>query len=221
MEIFKSIGNILFPERNICYFCKDYVEDEKKHICKSCINLIDFIHREIDFNSPYLQKIYYSVIYNRFIRENIHSFKFNGKNYLYKAFGDMLLQTIFKKELMKKIDMVAFVPIHRRKKAQRGYNQCELLARYVSTNIQKPLLRNNLIKVKNTKEQNKLGLLERRTNIKGSFKAIFPKDFAAKKILLIDDIITTGSTMEELSKILIENGAEKVYGLAITSSMKV
>lgn len=221
MEIFKSIGNFLFPEKNICLFCKDYVDDEGKHICKNCTDLIDFIHREIDFNSPYLQKIYYSVVYNRFIRENIHSFKFNGKNYMYKAFGDMLLQTIYNKELIKKIDIVAFVPMHRSKKAKRGYNQCELLAKYVSKAIEKPLLKNSLIKIKNTKEQNKLGMLERRTNLKGAFKAIYPKAFAAKEILLIDDIITTGATMEEISKVLIESGAKKVYGLAITSSMKI
>lgn len=221
MGIFKSLANLLFPEEDICFFCKSHIEDKKRHICRSCMALIEFAHREVDLKTPYIHKAYYSAIYNRFLRENIHSFKFEGKSYLYKAFGDILLKTIYERELGKKVDVITFVPMHRIKKAQRGYNQCELLAQYLSNNIKKPLLKNNLIKSKITKEQNKLGMLERRTNLKDSFKAINIDDFKGKEILLIDDIITTGATMKEIGKVLLENGAKNIYGLAITSSMKI
>lgn len=220
MGIFKTLTNFIFPEENICLFCRSYMENNN-YICKDCMRLIEFTHRKVNLDSNYLEDIYYSVIYNRFIRENIHSFKFEGKSYLYKAFGDILLKTIYEKELVERFDLVSFVPMHRRKKAQRGYNQCELLAQYVSSKIDKPLLKNNLIKAKMTKEQNKLGMLERRTNIKDSFKAVNTEDFKAKEILLIDDIITTGATMDEISRVFIKNGAKRVYGLAITSSMKI
>lgn len=221
MGIFKSLSNFIFPEENICFFCKGYIENEKQHICNSCRDLIEFAHREVNLDSVYMEKTYYSVLYTRFIRENIHSFKFEGKSYLYKAFGDILLKTICEKDLEGKIDAIAFVPMHRIKEAKRGYNQCELLAKYISKVLKKPLLKNNIIKAKITREQNKLGMLERRTNLKDSFKAVDIQDFKAKEILLIDDIITTGATMEEISKLLINNGAKRIYGLAITSSMKI
>lgn len=221
MGILKSMGNFLFPEENICFFCKEYMESDEGYICNSCKDLIQFLHREVTLDNPYIDRIYYSVFYNRFIKENIHAFKFNGKSYLYKPFGEILLSTIYKKDLIEGIDLVAFVPMHRKKKALRGYNQSELIAEYVASKIDKPLLNNNLIKVKWTKDQNKLGKIERARNLKNSFKVINKEDFKGKKILLVDDIITTGATMEELSKILIQNGAKKVYGLAITSSMKV
>ncbi|HHV47149.1 MAG TPA: ComF family protein [Tissierellia bacterium] len=221
MGLLKSLSQFLFPEENTCLFCMSHMEGEEGHICNSCSTLIEFAHREIDFHGPYLRKAYYSVIYNRFIKENIHLFKYEGKSYLYKAFGELLLESINIKGLSDKIDMVAFVPMHRRKLAQRGYNQSQLLAQYVSRKLNKPLLKNNIVKVKMTREQSRLGMLERRKNLKGSFKAVGFQDFKDKEILLIDDIITTGATMEEISKVLMEGGAKGVYGLAITSSMKI
>ena len=82
------------------------------------------------------------------------------------------------------------------------------------------MLDNHLIKIRLTVEQNKLGRVERKNNLKDSFKAINIEDFKGKEILLIDDIYTTGATMEECGKVLMEKGARKVYGLALTSSMK-
>lgn len=217
--MFKSLSNFIFPEEDICFFCRSH--SEKGHICPSCRGLIEFAHREVDLHTSFIEKAYYSVIYTRFIKENIHSFKFEGKSYLYKAFGDILLETIYGKGLDTKVDAVIYVPMDRLREAQRGYNQCELLAKYVSKKLDKPLLKKHIIKAKVTKEQNKLGRLERRTNLRDSFKANNTGDFKAKEILLIDDIITTGATMEEIGKLLVNSGARRVYGLAITSSMKV
>ncbi|HSH37049.1 ComF family protein, partial [Schnuerera sp.] len=91
----------------------------------------------------------------------------------------------------------------------------------VSKKMNIPLLNNHLIKNKWTLDQNKLGKIERKNNLKDSFKTINAEEFKGKEILLIDDIITTGTTLEECSKSLKEGGAKKIYGLAITSSMKM
>ena len=123
-------------------------------------------------------------------------------------------------DIKNKIEALAFVPIHRRKKALRGYNQSELMSSYVSKKMNIPLLNNHLIKNKWTLDQNKLGKIERKNNLKDSFKTINSEEFKGKEILLIDDIITTGATMEECGRTLMENGAKKIYGLALASSMK-
>ena len=212
---------MLFLGKDICLFCKENQSISYNYICKSCMELLEIVNEEENFKLPHMEKVYYSLVYNKFTRENLHSFKFQGKSYLYKPFGEILLRTIEDLQLNHKMDYIIFVPSHRRKKAMRGYNQGELLAGYVSEKLDIPLLKKHLIKTKTTKDQNTLGKTERRKNLKDCFKTDYVEDFKDKEILLIDDIITTGSTMEECSQVLIENGAGKIYGLTLTSSQKL
>lgn len=219
MGLIKDLGNLLFPE-DLCLFCRDNEGVDKEYICRSCKEQVEFLHKEVDLDSPYVEKAYYSVFYNRFLKDHIHDFKYSGKSYLYKVFGHMLLSTIAYYNLEDEIHLISYVPMHRRKEALRGYNQARLLAEYLAKELDKPLLKKNLIKIRHTKDQNKLGKLERQTNLIDSFKAVDSYQFEGKKILLIDDIITTGATIRECGKVLIEKGAREVYGLAITSSKK-
>lgn len=216
----KSFKNLIFKSEDICLFCKENISGPHNYICSFCMELIEIRNKEVNLDTPYIDEIYYSCFYNRFIRDSIHGFKFEREPYLYKAFGEILLLTIEELRLDKKIDAIAFVPIHKKKEALRGYNQSELLATFVANNLDIPLLKNHLLKTKFTIDQNKLDKVERRNNLKNSFKAINIKDFKDKEILLIDDIITTGSTMEECAKILKESGAKSIYGLALTSGMR-
>ena len=175
--------------------------------------------KEINIDSPYISKAYYSIFYNRYAREKMAEYKFQGKNYLYKPFGELIYTSIIKNKI-ENIDLIAYIPSHRRKEAIRGYNQSELLGKYVSERLKLPLLKNNLIKIKKTKDQNKLNKIERFTNLENSFIIKDKEEVTNKKILLVDDIITTGSTMKECSKLLVNAGAKEVVGLALTASKK-
>lgn len=210
--------SLLFPTRNLCYMCKEKSYYINNYICGECKDRLAFMHKEVDIGSQYISKTFYSVFYNRFIKELVHSFKFNNKSYLYKPLAEIMLETADLIEIMKDIDLIIFVPIHRRKEAIRGYNQSELLAKYISDKVNIPLSKNNLIKHKWTKEQNQLKRQERQNNLKDSFKIKNPNEIVNKRILLIDDIITTGATFDECGKVLKNNGAGEVVGLALTSS---
>lgn len=209
---------MLFPTKHICLFCKEKNGSTKGYTCKDCYGNLEILDREVEIDSNYIKKVYYSLSYNRFIREMIKNYKYNGKNYLYKPFGEIMLKTIENKKMAEDIDIILYVPTHRRKEALRGYNQAELLANYISKNLEKPLLKDNLIKTRWTKEQSHSNKIDRIINLQDSFQIKAPIEIKGKKILLVDDIITTGGTMEECSRVLINNGAKEVIGLALTSS---
>ena len=215
-----TLKNLIFSKRNYCSICGENKVQSPSHICKSCREFIEISNRELDLNLPHIKKIYSSCIYNKIMRKQLHEFKFGGKSYLYRGFGEILIYSIKEMKLEDKINAIIFVPMHNRRKAQRGYNQSELLAKYVADNLEIPLLEKHLIKSKLTIEQNKLGRAERMANLKDSFKVNI-EDIKDKEVLLIDDIITTGATMEECGKTLMEAGAKTVYGLALTSSRKL
>lgn len=214
----KEFKNILFGSKHICLICKEKDTTNSCYICKDCYENLEILNKEIDMDSPYINNVYYSLSYNRFLRDTISDYKFNGKNYLYKPFGEIMVETVMEREIDKDLDLILYVPSHRRKEALRGYNQAELLASYISTSLNKPLSKKNLIKIRWTKEQSALNKLDRMINLKDSFHIKSPEEIDGKKILLIDDIITTGVTMEECSRVLLKNGVKEVIGLALTSS---
>ena len=219
MEYIKALHNLIFPTNRLCYFCGETSYKIENYLCKNCISHLEVLNREIEMDSVYIQKAYYSLMYNRIIREIMRDFKFSGKSYLYKPLAEIMLSTL--EEVGVYFDIILFVPSHRRKEAIRGYNQSELLARYISKALSISLSTNNLIKTKHTKDQNKLNKTERMRNLRNAFKVRNKKEVQNKDILLVDDIITTGSTLMECAKVLKDAGALEITGLGLTSSKTV
>ena len=107
------------------------------------------------------------------------------------------------------------VPLDKKKLKSRGYNQSEELAKELSEVLQIPMISDNLIKIKNTKPQMELKKEEREKNLGKAFKIKNSQTLLGKKIFLVDDVYTTGSTMDECAKTLKEAGAKQVWGIAI------
>ena len=212
-----SIYNLLFPTRDLCYLCKEKTPYLIGFTCSDCRDNLVFVHKKINIDLEYISSAIYSLNYNRFLKEVVHGFKFNGKSYLYKPLAEIMLETM---ELLNisGVDCIFFIPIHRRKEAIRGYNQTQLLANYIGKSLEIPVSKKNLIKIKWTQEQNQLDRIHRLKNLKDSFVIKNPEEIYGKKVLLIDDIITTGATFNECSRLLIKNGAKEVVSLALTSS---
>ena len=187
-----------------------------RHICRNCRDNLEVVNQPFHIRSEYIEEIYYSLFYNRFIREVIKDYKYNGKNYLYKALGEIMLDTIKLYEI--KADRIIYVPIYYRKEAKRGYNQARLLALYLSKALDLELIDKNLLKCKNTKDQSHSDRFDRTTNLRDAFILKDPRAIRGRDIILVDDVVTTGSTMEEVGKLLIKNGASRVRGIALTSS---
>ena len=207
--------DLIYPP--VCGICDKI---NKKNLCKKCelkikkyeINKIEDCRKDKLKYFDYQIKIFR---YENIIRDKIIDYKFNEKAYLYKTFEKMILKTKKTYSFLKKYDIILYVPMFKKHKLIRGYNQSELIARKISDTLGITLEKNNLAKVINTKKQSTLTKSEREKNVKNAFKLKNPEKIKDKKVILFDDIYTTGSTVNECSKILKKAGATEIAILTI------
>ena len=144
------------------------------------------------------------------IRNIILNYKFNDKSYLYKTIVNFLLKNEKFFKILKSYDTIIPVPISQKRYKERGYNQSYLIAKEMAKRLEIQCDKDTLIKTKNVIEQSKLNKEERQKNIEGVYKLRNQKMLQNKKILLIDDIYTTGSTVKECSKVLSKAKPKKI-----------
>lgn len=207
IKIIETIINIIFPRK--CGFCNQIINQEytcqkcKKNLEYICINEILF-GKEKDFYEFCICTYSYAGI----IRNKLLQFKFKNKKYLYETLASELLKSV--NEYINQIDYVIAVPISINRYFERGYNQAELIAKFISKKIDKKQLKYVLIKTKNNNKQSLLKYQERILNVSRAYSVLKKDKIKGKTILLIDDIYTTGATVRECSKVLKENGAKKI-----------
>lgn len=213
--MFEKILNLIFP--NVCGFCN---EIDKNSLCKNCelslekyeINCIKDYTKD---NQKYFDYQYSALKYENIVREKIIKYKFNENSYLYKTFAKIIIKNKKVYGFLKLYDIIISVPMHKLKKSIRGYNQSELLAKEIAELMELKFAKNVLIKVKNTEVQSTLTKKQRVENVKNAFSITDNTKIKDKKIILIDDIYTTGSTVNECSRILKNAGAKEICVVTI------
>ena len=127
---------------------------------------------------------------------------------------------VLQKEYPQGFDVVTWIPISRIRKLRRGYDQVELLARAVARELDMepvPTLR----KIRNNRQQSRIrDAAKRRANVLGVYRVTDPESIRGKRVLLLDDIITTGATASEAARVLLTNGAKEVHCAAVAASRK-
>ncbi len=144
----------------------------------------------------------------------IHTIKYNENFSMGVFLGKFMAQNLYEKINKWQPDCFIPIPLHHLKKAERGYNQSYYLAKGASKVIGVPVLNNVIKRDRFTPSQTNLNLKERKDNISGAFKLKNSNKISGKKIILVDDVITTGATITECAKVLINNGAEKVFSIS-------
>ena len=163
-------------------------------------------------------KIAYNILIYIYIRP-ILRFKFKGyKNYS-KFFAEVMAKGVTQKFGNIKFDCITYVPLRPERKRSRGYNQSECIASDISSIINVPC-EELISKIKSNHIQHELDFSSRIENVKGVYAVKNERAVKGKTILLCDDIITTGSTLRECAKTLLESGAKEVYCCAIASVFK-
>ncbi|MFM1551992.1 ComF family protein [Helcococcus ovis] len=202
--------NYLFYSTEYCYFCKE--NKSNSYICDECMERLEFIfgNRYID-NSRCL----YPLFYNNYIKGIIKRFKYNSDTYLVKPLSEILIN--FYKENRLEFDYVSYIPMYKKDEFDRGYNQSKLLAQEFSKQTGIKLI-DILKKVNSTKHQNKLSRKDRFTNLSNSFKIIDGLEINNRKILIIDDVVTTGSTFKAVSSEILNEYDVDITFFAVASS---
>lgn len=199
-EIIKYVINLIYP--NVCGICDKLCDDD---ICKKCeIKLNNISKIKIDrYTNKYFKKHLYIFKYEGIIKERLINYKFNERNYIYKAFVKFMLKNKKICDFLKNYDIIIPVPIHTKRRMERGYNQSALIAKAISKKIpQIDYLEDVLIKKINNKPQSTKNKSERKNNVIGAYYMKNKEKINNKKILLLDDIYTTGNTVNECCKIL-------------------
>ena len=204
--------SLLYP--NICPFCKKQIEWDR-YYCEGCYTKLDFI--DIDKIPGETGGIIAVCAYDEAARSVVYPLKWD--NYGYSAWAAARLICDRLEALGESFDVVTAVPMHKKDFNQRGYNQSALIAKEISAITGIPMSK-GVVKIRHTKSQKALREAERRTNLKGAFKVRKPADYAEKRVLLIDDVCTTGSTLSEVSRTILSSGAKSVTSAVFAKTMK-
>jgi len=230
--ILTAVSNYLYPTR--CIFCHEFLEAQDAQCCDSCYSDIDRIDcffcpkcgkkreeaSELCFDCStkphYFESGRAMYVYEGAIKKSLFGLKFFHETWVGKTFGQLLAQYYLELELFE-VDLVLPIPLHILRRIKRGYNQAEIVGQSFSLYAKLIYESNALLRHKWTKPQKDLTEIERKSNLENAFSLKKSKVdlIKGKRILLIDDIYTTGTTIDSCAKLLYENGANKVYFLTI------
>lgn len=209
-----SLLNLIYPPT--CGICGKL---NSNFLCNKCQKQLESQAKfKVEKNQNanyYFQEHLYIFEYQGMIRKVILNYKFNDKSYLYKTIVNFLLKNQKFFQILENYDIIVSVPTSRKRKKERGYNQSELIAKEIAQKTSIEYNNQCLFKTKNIIEQSKLNKEERQKNIQGVYKLHNQKMLQNKKILLIDDIYTTGSTVNECSRILKQAQPKKIGVLTL------
>ena len=207
MNVFSALLDLLFPPR--CAFCNHILKGNERGMCKTCAGSISRTENGGMRTGEYFSVCVSPLIYEKSVRDAILRFKFRDATGYAELFGELMAETI-RETLAGRYELVTWVPLSQKRLKKRGYDQAMLLA--MSTMLKLDDAPVELLK-KHTDvpAQSGVGSPEkRRANISGVYAVTDEELVRGRRILLIDDIITTGATLSECARILRAAGAEDV-----------
>jgi len=203
-EIKDSFFHLLFP--HVCSGCGSDMLNKESLLCMRCIDAMPETNFEIHANNPVEKKFWGRLPFQQataqyyFIRESLmqrlmHQFKYKKNKELGTQLGRMMGESL-KKSNRFTIDALIPLPLFPAKEKKRGYNQATILCEGIAESLQVPVLSDVIIRSQHTDTQTKKGRIERWQNMEGKFVLAKPGAIANKRVLLVDDVVTTGATLE-------------------------
>ncbi|MCH5162577.1 MAG: ComF family protein [Clostridiales bacterium] len=221
-----ELRQLLYPDGLKCIVCGREMRESRYGLCDRCsfdlngnycrlcgrhkVGIGDYCGTCSEM-SLHFDQARSSVMYSDNAKKTVHRLKYGSAAYLARHLGEFMLDTLFSTDWT--FDCFTYVPMYPRKQKKRGYNQAELLAKAVAEHTTTPCM-TILEKTVDTPNQARLTREERMKNIAGAFKAVTRPP---EHVVLIDDVMTTGSTLSECAKVLKKAGAKNVFALTFAS----
>ena len=214
--MFRWIENLLFPEK--CILCKKVLENGEIDLCKQC-RCDNPAYKSRSSSPQFLDSFTAVWYYEEKVRSSLLRYKFGRCRNYAQSYGRLLAMELLK-AYPDGFDFLTWVPVSRLRKLRRGFDQVELLAFAVGRGLDlepRPLLK----KIRHNRPQSGLRTpAHRRANVLGAYKVLTPKVISGKRIMLLDDIMTTGATVSECARMLKTAGAKEVHCAAIAAVRK-
>lgn len=229
MNLWKKCLEMLYPQtchfcgkicrEKICRECAKKVEYIQEPRCKRCGKPIRYDEKEFCHDCANSQVSYEQGknvwLHKGPVRWSIYQFKYHNRR-VYGEFYAQELYRLYGKQLKDwGIQVIIPVPLHKKRKRKRGYNQAEIIAKHLGKLSGLPVETKAVIRVQNTKPQKELNHKDRKKNLREAFR-VTKRWRSPQNVLLIDDIYTTGNTIDAVAKVLKEKGANKVWFLTIS-----
>ena len=214
MRILNAVGELLFPRK--CVLCGKLLEKEETDLCRHCrVEAPECAVYSTKFS--FLDSWTAVWYYEDPVRGSVLRYKFSSARHYADCYGRMLAMRLLER-FPEGFDCLTWVPISRLRKFRRGYDQVELLARAVGRELGMGPVR-LLQKIRNNPPQSGIsGQAERRANVLGVYRLKASADVENKRILLLDDVITTGATAGECARVLLTGGASEVHFGAVAAA---
>lgn len=234
-----EILDLIWPRR--CGICSRLVDRSARHICSDCLNRLTFIPHNgccrrcgrdacgLDGEflcedcrefRPKFDRVASVLRFADEARELVNAYKFRNRLWLVPDFVDWLEAAARARFAVAEIDLVLPMPSTFLHRLNRGYNQCSYLARQLAGRLGRPYMDSLLKRVGNPRRQGGLGEADRRRNVIGTFRVKHPEKVRELTVLVVDDIMTTGSTLSECAAELKRAGASRVWGLTLARSLR-
>ncbi|MBN2356133.1 ComF family protein [candidate division KSB1 bacterium] len=218
----RMVTDFVYPP--LCLLCDRYLQANETLIHEKCLAGLALLDEE-DLSgqdlqdalrfAPSFERSLALYPYTDDLQKLIHFFKYSGFWSLAEPLGQNLGQLMMDLGYTREIDALIPVPLHKVRQRQRGYNQAEKLARSIGRTCGVPLWTDVLLRRRPTPSQARMNRSDRMRNLLGAFAVVKPDRVAQKKLALVDDVLTTGSTLEECSRTLIDAGAARVIVISL------
>ena len=216
MKLLDDLLDLLFPPK--CPFCQSILEMPADPVCPACQKTLPWLigragERKVDFTRGCCSPL----AYRGTVRESIHRYKFSGVRAYARPFGVLMAQCVQDRPEMAP-ELITWAPLSRKRRRERGYDQGELLARAMAKQLGLPAVP-TLVKARHTQPQSGLDSAEaRRANALGAYAILNGAEVAGRRVLLADDVVTSGATLSECARTLLEAGAECVWCVTLAQA---
>jgi len=216
MRALTVLLDLLFPPK--CPYCQKILDDPRAPVCPGCQPKLPWLEgkageRRVDFTAGCFSPL----AYREQVPDAVRRYKFSRVRAYGAPFAQLMAQCLLD-HLPEGADLISWCPLSRKRLRERGFDQAELLARAVGERLSVPAAP-TLEKVRHTRPQSELEDEQaRKANALGAYVLRSGVDLTGKRVVLVDDVVTSGSTMSECAALLLQAGAEAVYGLTLAQA---